>query len=202
MFPDGRLHLVGCREVGLFERLVVLDEQVDVVGVDERVAERARHVLVDDGDHGAGAFDGRQRRIDRRTQRHVAVRVRRRHLNHRHVAGQRTAPVELLRLAQEDGDVIGVTGLRHFPHVAAHEERIELENALEFGRRIGRGAFGVQVVDMHVAEFLVASSFAHGVDEALGCAGDAAQMDVVAAFNHLHRFGGGDEPDLFGHICK
>ena len=51
------------QEVSLFERLVILYEQVDVVNVDERVSERARNVFIDDGDHRTGALDGGQRGV-------------------------------------------------------------------------------------------------------------------------------------------
>ena len=199
VLADRRFGLVRGREVSLFERLVVLYEQVDVVNVDERVSERARNVFIDDGDHRTGALDGGQRGVDRSAQRYVAVRVRGRYLNHRHVARQRAAAVQFLGFAEEYRDVVGVARLGHLADVAAYEKRVELENAFELRSRVGSGPFGVQMVHVHVFEFFVASAVAHGVDQALRRAGHAAQVNVIAGFDHFHRFGGRNEFDLFGH---
>ena len=50
-----------------------------------RVPERARHALVDLGEHSAGRDDRRQGGIDRRTERAMAVAVRWRELHERDV---------------------------------------------------------------------------------------------------------------------
>ena len=57
----------------------------------------------------------------------------------------------------------------------------------------------MQMVHVHVFEFFVASAVAHGVDQALRRAGHTAQVNVIAGFDHFHRFGGRNEFDLFGH---
>ena len=199
MLADSRLDFVGLREVGLFEGRVVLHEQVDVVDVDERVAERAGDMLVDHGDHRLSAFDGGQRRVDRCAERYIAVRVGRRDLNHRDVARKHTAAVELLRLAQKDGNVVGIARLRHLAHVPADEERVELENPLELGRGIGGRTLGMQVVYVNVLQLAVAAPLAHGLDQALRSAGHAAQMDVVMAFDRPDGLLGRDKMDRFGH---
>ena len=199
VFADRRLDFVGLREMSFLERRVVLHEQVDVVDVNERVAERAGNMFVDHGDHRLRAFDGGQRRVDRRAERYIAVRVGRRNLNHRDVARKHAAAVELLRLAQEDGNVVGVARLRHLTHVPADEKRVELENPFELGSGIGSRALGVQMVYVNVLQLAVAAPLAHGLDQALRSAGHAAQMDVVMAFDCPDGLLGRDEMDRFGH---
>lgn len=96
----------------------------------------------------------------RRAERYIAVRVGRRNLNHRDVARKHAAAVELLRLAQEDGNVVGVARLRHLTHVPADEKRVELENPFELGSGIGSRALGVQMVYVNVLQLAVAAPLA------------------------------------------
>ena len=199
VLTDSGFDFVGHRKMSLFERLVVLHENVDIVDMNEGIAERTGNIFIDHGDHMLGALDGGQRSIDRSTQRHVTVRIRFRHLDHRHITGQYAAAVKFLRFAQENRNVIGVTGLRHLAHVAANEKRIELEHALEFGIGIRRGAFGVQVMDMYILQLMVAATVAHGLDQALRRTGHAAQMDMVSRFDHPDRLGSRYIFNLFLH---
>ena len=185
---DAGLDLVGLGEVRLDERLVVLHEGVDLRHRDHRLTERTGHVLVDDGDHVVGHLDGAQRSVDRGAERYVAVLVRGRHLNHRHVAGYGSATVEALRLAQEDRNVVGIAALGILADVGAHEEGVELEDAVELLGSIGCRALGVEVVDMYVPEFAGTSAAAHGLDQTLRCRCHGAQMHVVAGLDDLDGF--------------
>ena len=69
------------------------------------------------------------------------------HLDHGHVAGQHAAAVEPLGLAQEDGDVVGVSGLYVLAYIAAYEECLMEEDSLILGIGVGSGSLGVEVVD-------------------------------------------------------
>ena len=198
--PDGGLDLVRLGEVGLLQRGVVLHEKVDLRGMDHGVAERTGHVLVHHGDHMLGGLHGGERRIDRRAERDVAVFVGRRHLDHRHVARHGSAAVETLRFAQEDGNVVRIAALRNFADIAAHEERVELEDPFEFGCGIGSRTLGVEVMDVHIPEFLVGAALAHGLDEALGSRGNRAEVDVVSGLDDLHSLLGGRKLDLVIHL--
>src|SRR5699024_11001628 len=86
--PYGAFHFVGFGEMAFDERRVVLDEKVDLRDVDERIAERARHVPVHDRDDRTGALDCREGGVHRGTEGYVAVPVGRGYLYHRHVARQ------------------------------------------------------------------------------------------------------------------
>ena len=165
---DGRLDLIRLREFGLDQRGVVLHEQVDLRQRDHRLSESAGNILVHHGDHIVGTLHGGQRSVDRRTQRYITVLVGRADLNHRHIARNGSAAIQFLRFAQEDGNVVGIAALRHLADVRAHEERVELEHALEFGIGIGCRTLGVQVMDMHVLQFAGFAALAHRVDQTLG----------------------------------
>ncbi len=200
VLADGRLGLVRLGEVRLHQRSVVLHEIVDLRRVDHGLSEGAGNVLVHHGEHVIGGLHGGQRRVYRGAERYEAVFVGRRYLNHRHVAGNRAAAVQALRLAQENRNVVGVAALRHFADVAAHEERVELEHAFEFLVGIGRRAFGVQVVDVYVLQFTGLAARAHGVDKALGSRSHGTQVYVVARFDNLDGFFGSGKFDLGSHF--
>ena len=187
--------------MGLHERGVVLDEEVDLRHRDHGLAERTGNVLVYHGDHVVGALDGGQRGIDRRAERYEAVLVRGRNLDHGHVARYGAATVETLCLAQEDRNVVGISALGHLADVAAHEERVELEDAFELLVGIGGRALGVEVVDVYILQFTGFAALAHGVDQALGSRSYGAQMHVIARLDDLDGLFGGGKFDLCVHWC-
>ena len=156
-------------------------------------------MFIDHGNHRLGTLHGSQCCVDRSTERDIPVRIGRRHLNHRHITGQHSATIQFLGFTKEYRDVVSISGLGHLTHVASHEEGIQLKDTLEFRSRIGSRTFCVKVMDMHMFELFIASSFAHGLDQALRRACDTAQMHMVAAFNHFHCFGSGNELNFFGH---
>ena len=202
VLADGRLDLVGLGEVRLHERRVVLHEKVDLRHGDHRLAERTGHVLVHHGDHVVGALHGGQRRVHRRAERHVAVLVGRADLDHRHVARHGAAAVQPLGFAQEDRNVVGVAALRHLADVAAHEERVELEDALEFRIGIGGRTLRVEVMDVHVLQFSGLAAFAHGVDQALRSRCHGAQVHMIARFDDLDGLFRSRKMDWVSHYCQ
>ena len=198
---DLGLDLGRLGEMGRHQRGVVFHEEVDHAGGNHGVAPGAGNVLIDHGDDRFGAFDGGEGGIDRSTQRHIAVLVHGRDLDHSHVAGQHAAAIELLRLAQEDRNVVGPAGLHVLADVAAHEEGLVEEGALEALFRVGSHAFGVEVMDADIFQFAGLAAAAKCLDENLRGAGHAAQMDVVTALDDLDGFVSGDEFDIL-HICE
>ena len=196
---DLGLDLGRLGEVGRHQRRIVFHEEVDHAGRDDGVTPGAWDVFVDHGDHRLCTFDSSQGRIDRSTQGDIPVFVDGRHLDHRHVAGQDTAAVELLRLAQEDGNVVGPAGLDILADIAAHEEGLVEERAIEAFLGVGRFPFGVEVMDADILEFAGLATTAEGLNEYLRGAGHAAQMNVVTALDDLDGLVGGDEFDIL-HI--
>ena len=128
-----------------------------------------------------------------------------RDLYHGHVAGYGAATVQTLRLAQEDGNIVGITALRNLAYVAAHEERVELEHTLELGIGIGCRTFGVEVVYVHVAQFVILAAGAHSLDEALRSRRYRAQVYVISRFDYLPGLFRRNEFDLrihFEFVCS
>ena len=198
----GALQVVRFGEVLLDERRVVLDEEVYLRGVDERIAERPRDMPVHDRDDRVGALHGRQRGVYRGAEGDVAVSVGSRDLYHGHVARQDAVPIEALRLAQEDRYVVGETLLGDVPDIPSHEERVELENPFHFGDGVEGLALGVEVMDMDVLQLPGLAPCRHRTDEYLRYAGDAAQVDVVTGFDDFHRLFGCRESDGMVHGCN
>ena len=96
-----------------------------------------------------------------------------------------------------------MAALRHLADVRAHEERVELEHALEFGIGIGRRTLSVEVMDVYVFQFAGLAALAHGVDQALGCRCHRAQVHVVTRFDDLDGlFGRGEMDGFSSHYCQ
>ena len=199
MLADFDFGLVRLGEQCLFERNVLLAEHVDFRHVNHRVAECTRNIFVDDGDYRVGALDCRNGRVGGSTERNVAVLVRSGYLHHRHVARKHARTVETLGLAEEYRNVVGVAALGYLADVAAHEERVELEDALELRVGIRRDALGVEVVDMHILELVVACALAHSLDKAFRCGRNGTEMHVVARLDNFDSLFRRRELDLISH---
>ena len=201
VLTDFNLDFVRLGEDCLFERQILLYEHVDFRHRNHCIAECTRHVFVHAGDNGIGTLYGCDGRIGRSTERNVAVLVRSRNLYHRHVAREYARTIESLCLAEEYRDIVGISALRNLAHVAADEERIELENALEFGVGIRCDTLSVKVMDVYVLEFVVASALAHRLDKAFRRRCNCAQMNVIARFDDLYGLFRRCEFDLICHNC-
>ena len=64
------------------------------------------------------------------------------------------------------------------------------EDSLVLFVSIGCGAFGVEVMDTYVFQFSVVPPAAKSLNEDLGSACNAAEVDMVAALDNFHRFVG------------
>ncbi len=90
VLPDPPLHIPDARACDGVRQHVHLDRQVDVVDVDEALAERPRHRLIDLHDHGLRRIDGRVHRLDAGPERAEAMGIGRRRVHEDHVEREGT----------------------------------------------------------------------------------------------------------------
>ena len=180
MLSDRCLHLVRLAEMSRLKRCRILYEDIYHVHRDHGLSPRARDVRIYYRDYGLCAFDGREGSIDRCAQRYESVLVRRAYLDHRDVAAESSASVELLRLAEEYRDVVGIAGLDALAYVRTYEEGLMEENSVVLFVCIWCGSLGVEVMDAYILKFSCVTSSAEGLDKNLRCACNAAEMDVIA----------------------
>jgi hypothetical protein len=129
-----------------------VDEGVDPLERHRGVAERARHLLVDLGDHHAGAVDRGARGVARGAQRAQAVAIGRRQLHQRDVERDRAAGEQRRDVGQEHRHEVGAALGDRDPGVGADEERHRAQPRRHRGREQRGGADRVQVVDAHAGQ--------------------------------------------------
>ena len=111
---------------------------VDFADVQERIAERARHLVVHFGDHVPGAARRGQRAVDASAEAQVAVLVGRRGLDEGHVDRHLARGEQPFDFAEEDRRVVGAALLDGLAHVGAEEQSVVAEMAFVLGPDIGR----------------------------------------------------------------
>ena len=117
--------------------------------------EGPRHPCVHLRDDEPGVLGGRKRAIDGDAKAAVAVRVRRRDLDERHIERERSAGRKQSRdLREEDGRVVRPPFGHGATYVRADEQRVMAEMAAHL-----RGDIGSWSVRMHVDEFDIAEVF-------------------------------------------
>ncbi len=136
----------------LDDRLVALDDRVDLVEMDERVAVGARHVGVHLGDHRPGGLGGRLGVVDRDAEGAIAVFVRRRDVDERHVGRQVALAEELGDLAEEHGDVVAAPVPDRLAGARADEQRLVEERVGELWPGVVALAHRDHVVDLHAPQ--------------------------------------------------
>ena len=105
--------------------------------------------------------------------------VRRTHLDHCHIAPQCAAAVELLSLAEEYRNVVGISALDAMTYIGPDEESLMEEYPIEFRVGVWGGTFGVQMVYAHIFQFSCLSSAAQCLYQYLRSTRHTAQVDVV-----------------------
>ena len=78
-----------------------------------------------------------------------------------------------------DGQVVGIAGIDVCAHVRTQEEALVEEDAVILRLGIGRRALRMEVVEADIFNFSGICPAAEGLDEDVGNAGYAAQVDVV-----------------------
>ena len=103
---DAPLDHADRRLMELIRRLVGLHREVDLVDMDEAVAEGPRHRPVELDDDRPGGSDRGMHRLDRCPERAEAVLVRRRGIDEGHIERKRAGPKEARNIRQEHGHVV------------------------------------------------------------------------------------------------
>ena len=129
----------------LVRRLVHLDGEVDVVDMDEALAERARHRPVELDDDDPGGTDRRVHRLDAGAERAEPVAVGRRRIDERHVDGQGARVEQARDVREEDRDVVGSPLVDGGARVGPDEQR----PVPEVGRHV-RGEVRPWTLDVEV----------------------------------------------------
>ena len=75
--------------------------------------------------------------------------------------------------------VICVTGIHIRPHICTDEEALIEKNALVAFLTVWRRTFGVEVMEMEVADISGIGPATKGLNQAVRDAGHAAEMDVA-----------------------
>ena len=133
-------------------RDVDLDREVDVVDVDEALAERPRHRPVELDDDGLRRADRRVHRLDARAQRAEAVGVGRCRVDEDDVERQRAALEQPRHVRQEDRHVVRPALVHRGTGVRPDEQRPVAEVAGHLRREVRPGTLRVQVDDRDVVE--------------------------------------------------
>ena len=178
----GRLGHLGGRHFQ--NRRLGRHQHVNVVDVDETIAQRPRHFRIDLRDDQRGVFGGALHDVHRHAEAAHAVLIRRRDMNEGHV--QRELPgIEQTRdVRQVNGRVIAQPFLDDVAHVFGDEKAVHAEVLRQFAVRVGRIAEREQVDNFRVRQFGGALAQRADQFERLACAG--ADENALAG------------PDFFG----
>ena len=186
---DRGLDGVGIRRRVIGHRPVRVDEGGDGAERHDRVAVRARHLLVDlrnDQRGGAGRGDGG---VGRGADGAEAVFVRRRELQDGGIELHAAAEEHLRDVGEEDRCEVGAAGLDRLAHVCADEERIRTEMSVAILGERGV-AFEVDVVDANVFDVVALDQ---RVEERPRCGRGAVKEHAHPALDQLHC--------VFGRFC-
>ncbi len=154
-------HLFGHRVFD--QRHVDLHDPGQLGDVDEGVAEGARHLPVDHGDHGPRVLDRGLGGVDADPVGTESVLVGRRDVDQSDIDRHLAARDQGRDVVQVDGHEIGPPLVDRGADVGAGEERPVAEVALHPGRHVGRRGESQDVHDLDILEFRSASH--HGIDE-------------------------------------
>jgi len=184
---DGLFDRADVRRLQLDDRLLALDDDVDLGHVDERVAMGARHVRVDLRDHRLCDLGGRLGVVDRDAERTEAMLVGWGDVDQGHVGGQVALAEQLGDLAEEHGDVVAAPVLYRLPRAGADEERLVEERARHLRLRVLPLAHGDHMVDLDVLQ--LGSAGDERVDEVERLATGVGEHDAVPRLDDLQRLG-------------
>jgi hypothetical protein len=101
---------------------------------------------------------------------------------------------------QKDRDIISISCLGLFSHIATHKEGFQLEDPLKFRGGIGGCPLGVNVLDAHIPQFPFTPSVDQGMDQQMRGNGHTAHVDPVTRLHYLNRFLSSHKPELFHEI--
>ena len=156
VFADLARFRVRLGHLHLDQRRVGGHEHVDVVDVQEPVAQRARHVGVDLGDDEAGVLRGALDDVDGDPEAAHAPAVRRAHLDEGYIQRQLAGREQAGNVGQEDGRVVPQSFLDDLADVVGDEEAVDAEVFRQRLVRVRRVARSQQVDDGRVGKLAAA----------------------------------------------
>jgi len=170
------------RGVVLQQRLVVGDQEIDVVDVEEGVAVDPRHVTVDLCDDHPGRLGGGLDDVHADPHAEIAVVVGQRGLQERHVHVLEAPAEEAGHLGKVHRRVVRQPLVDGPAGAVADEEGVVPEVGLELLVGVGGHAEGPDVQDLGVEEGLgvLLDVADHGMDEMLGLGAGRGDEDRVA----------------------
>ena len=175
---DARFDLAELADEMLVRRHVALHRQVDLIDVDEALAERSRHALVELDDDGLGRPDRGMHGLDAGTQRAEAVGVGRRRVDEHGVEWQEPAVEQARDVGQEGRDVLGPAFVDRGPGVGPDEQRPMAEVRLHLRGEVGTRSLAVKVDDADVLE--LGCPCHEGIEEDRGGRRGAVEVDLIA----------------------
>ena len=177
--PLGDLRVGG--RVVFKQGFVIGDQEIDIVDVEEGIAVDTRHVAVDLDHENAGRLGCGLHDVDADPHAQIAVLVRKRGLEKRHVHMFEAPPEEARHLGEIDRRVVGKPLVDGPAGAVADEEGVVPEIGLEFLVGIGGHPEGPDVQNLRVEEglgvFLDVTD--HGVDEVLGLGAGRGDEDRI-----------------------
>ena len=160
---------------------VVGNQEIDIVDVEEGVTVDPRHVAVDLDHQNPGRLGGGLHDVDTDPHAQIAVLVRKRCLEKRHVHPLETASEEARHLGEINRRVVGKPCIDGPAGAVADKEGVVPEIGLEFLVGIGGHPEGPDVQNLRVEEglgvFLDVTD--HGVDKVLGLGAGRGDEDRV-----------------------
>ena len=100
---------------------------------------------------------------------------------------------QLLALSEVDRQIVGVAGVDIRADIGSDEEALLEKDPLVARLAVGSGAFRMEMVELQSADIPRIRPAAQGLDEAVGHAGDAAQVDMAVGRDVADRLVGGNE---------
>src|SRR6266851_1443874 len=152
--------------------------------MDETVAIRPRHVVVDLHNNVAGTLGGGKRCIHSYPKTAKTVRVGRRHLDQGNVNRHFTTLEQFLDFAQIDGRVVGAAIIDGIPNVGANEHGVMPEVPSHLRRDIGGCPHGHHVDDFHIVHF--GSATDQGFDQSLWLCAAWLNVDTHSGLDKAH----------------
>ena len=185
----GRLGRFGRRH--LQNRRLGRNQHVNVMHVDEAIAQRPRHVGIHLRDDERGVLGGAADDVHRHPETAHAVRVRRRDVNEGHVERQLAAVEQARNIGKEDRRVVAQPFLDDVAHVFSDEEAVHAEVLRQLLVRVRRVAESEQMDNLGVRQF--GGAFAEGADQLQRLARAGADEHALAGLDFLHRLGGRED---------
>ena len=190
------LHLVRLGEILGHQWSIVINYIVNEIRA-HKVIVGERYILIDNGNHRSGTFNGSERAVNGCSEREHPVLIRTGNLDHRHIAPQGAAPVKLLGLAEMDRKIVCVSGIDIGPDIRPQEEALVEEDSLVGRVGIGCRSLSMEMMEMKIPYIPGISPAAQSLNEYVRHTGHAAEMNVVSCADSHYCFVGCDCSWLF-----